>query len=151
LLVAGSLAPPLRLLTLDGQAEELAPEAQPLVIVFFKISCPTCQLSFPYLERLHQTGRIRLAGVSQNDAASTREFAAAFCPTLPIYQDAPGYPASNAYAITHVPSVFEISPEGVIREAFAGFSKDDFTRLALRHTGQELFRPTDRVPIFKPG
>ncbi len=125
----------------------------PVVLAFFKISCPTCQLAFPFLERLHLAGTgLQFAGVSQDEAASTAQFTRRFGVTFPILLDpaADGYRASNAYALTHVPAVFVVERDGAISQAWTGYSKADFEKLALR-AGAPVFRPHENVPAWKAG
>ena len=70
-----------------------------MTIAFFKTTCPVCQLTFPFLERLHRGGAARQFGISQDDAETTREFNQEFGVTLPMLFDTAesDYPASNAY------------------------------------------------------
>ena len=92
------------------------------------MSCPTCQFSAPFLERLHETyggEKFTLWGISQDDAEDTREFCKEFDVDFPILLEAPGYALSNKYGLTHVPSIFLISPDGKIQETSIGFSKDE--------------------------
>jgi len=37
------------------------------VLAFFKIDCPTCQLTFPYLQRMADRGQRRIVAISQDD------------------------------------------------------------------------------------
>ena len=77
---AGQAAPNFSLKGLDEKnysLEELRRNG-PVVAAFFKISCPVCQFTFPFLERLHQRyGRdnVTFLGVSQDDAKATASFA----------------------------------------------------------------------------
>ena len=126
----------------------------PIVLAFFKVSCPTCQLAFPFLERLHagaSTG-LRFIGVSQDAPNLTRQFAARYGVTLPLLLDtaAEAYRVSNAYGLTHVPAIFVIETDGAISHSWAGFSRSDFEKLALR-AGTAAFRHEDSVPLWKPG
>ena len=56
-LTAGKTAPDFSLKTLDGKDFSLksALAQGPVVLAFFKVSCPTCQYAFPYFERLFQS------------------------------------------------------------------------------------------------
>ena len=85
----------------------------PVLVVFYKASCPTCQFTLPYLERLSKGG-LRFLGVSQDDAATTTAFAGRFGVTFPVVRDEGGYPASNAYGITHVPSLLRSDLTGMV-------------------------------------
>ena len=70
-------------------------------------------------------------------------------PTL-LDQSAEGYPASNAYGISSVPSLFLIEQDGQVATAFNGFSKRDLESLGER-AGVRTFRPDDNVPEWKAG
>ena len=76
LLDAGTRAPDFRLARLEGGEASLAELAAGgrVLLVFFKITCPVCQLTMPFLERLHAGGTLAIYGISQNDAEDTREF-----------------------------------------------------------------------------
>src|SRR5450631_2027061 len=82
-IVAGSIAPNFSLLSLDGQEYSLAKEMQrgPVVLAFFKVSCPVCQFTFPFLERLYKRyggDSVTFLGVSQDDAKATKKFASEY-------------------------------------------------------------------------
>jgi peroxiredoxin len=128
-------------------------ESGPAVVAFFKISCPTCQLAFPFLERLHAAvSGLQFIGISQDNADSTTRFIQRFGITFPILLDraSEGYPASNTYALTHVPSIFVIETDGAVSHLWTGFSKADFEKLALR-AGAPVFLAADAVPVWQPG
>ena len=162
-LPAGEPAPPISLKDTSGQSVTLeeALKKGPVVAAFFKVSCPTCQFTFPFLERMYETyggNGFTLLGVSQNDAADTREFAEEFGVKFPLLLDDEGsFTASNEYGITNVPSVFLISQDGKILERSIGFGKRDLENMAqeaARATNRPvapLFRPGEVVPDHKPG
>jgi peroxiredoxin len=150
----GAKAPPFRLTAPDGSAinlDEILARG-PALLAFFKISCPVCQLAAPYLEKLSANRAIQVIGISQDDASSTRGFANRFRLTFPTLLDLSEqeYPASNAYSITSVPSLFLIEPDGTVSRAFAGFSKRDFEEIGAR-AGVAPFGPDDHVPEWKAG
>lgn len=131
-LATGTKAPEFELKTLDGKRfvlrEELA--RGPVVLVFFKVSCPTCQYALPFFERLYkaygQKG-VSLIGVSQNDAKDTAAFIKELGVTFPVLlDDTRSYPASNAYGLTNVPSVFWIGQDGEVEVSSVGWVKADF-------------------------
>jgi peroxiredoxin len=134
-LANGTKAPDVPLKTLDGKTFSLAAELArgPVVLAFFKVSCPTCQYALPFLERLHKTygGQgVALVGVSQNDARETAAFAKQFGVTFPILlDDTDSYPASNAYGLTNVPTVFWIAQDGEIEVSSVGWVKADFEQM----------------------
>ncbi len=154
MLEAGVRAPSFQLRGLDGQKKSLEEILSngPAVIAFYKVSCPICQLAFPYLERLAASSSIQIIGVSQDDDSSTRSFNQRFGVHFPTLLDSSkeNYPASNAYGISTVPSLFLVEKDGQIGKAFSGFSKRDLEAVGER-AGVKPFRPEDNVPEWKAG
>jgi len=154
-LEAGVAAPDIQLPSLDGAQFSLdqAKMRGPVVAAFFKVSCPVCQFAFPYLDRIYKAysgkGKFSLVGVSQNDAADTKQFNREFGVTFPtLLDDTRKYPASNAYGLTNVPTIFLISPEGEVELSIVGWSKRDMEELNRRVAQVSGVAP---VPLFKPG
>jgi len=108
-LAAGTKAPDIELKTMDGKRFSLQAELArgPVVLIFFKASCPTCQYALPMFERLHKAygqKNVSLVGVSQNDSSQTAAFMKQFGISFPVLlDDTRSYPASNAYGLTNVP------------------------------------------------
>jgi peroxiredoxin len=153
-LTAGTQAPAFELKTLDGKpfslTEQLA--SGPVVLAFFKVSCPTCQYAFPFLERLHKAygdKGVALFGVSQNNAKDTAAFNKEFGITFPILlDDTDSYPVSNAHGLTNVPTIFWIAQDGEIEVSSVGWVKADFEEVARKMADAAKALP---VPVFKPG
>jgi peroxiredoxin len=154
-------APEFELPSLHGARQSLRElvAGGPVLLAFFKVSCPTCQLTLPFLERLHQ-GRAadapRVVAISQDDAAATEKFNQRYGISLPVLLDPAGssggvrYPVSNAYRITNVPSLFLIERDGEISLSVTGFDRAEMEKLGVRF-GVRLFTSADRVPVFQPG
>jgi peroxiredoxin len=151
---AGVKAPPFRLASMDGSMRSLQDilSGGPALLAFYKISCPVCQLTAPYLERLAANNVLQVIGISQDDANATRGFLQRFGVTFPTLLDlsSEGYAASNAYGITSVPSLFLLERDGTIARSFNGFSKRDFEEIGAR-AGASPFGPEDHVPEWKAG
>ncbi len=151
---AGSPAPPFRLEALDGKSYSLAELAEhsPAALVFFKVSCPVCQFTLPFLERMAASSSLRVVAISQDDAKATRAFRDRYGITFLTLLDsaAGGYAVSNAYGISSVPTLFLIEPGPVVALAGSGFSKADLEELG-RRAGIPPFRPGESVPVHKPG
>ena len=159
---SGHTAPGFSLKALDGKEYSLEKllERGPAVVAFFKISCPVCQFTFPFLQRLHERYAregATVIGVSQDDARDTREFNQEYGVTFPTLVDSNGYPASNAYGLTNVPTVFLIAPDGKVKVSCMGFSKSDLEKIASelaqykKMPAAPLFRTNEAVPAYKPG
>jgi peroxiredoxin len=161
-IVAGNIAPGFSLKGLDGKEYSLGAllGRGPVVAAFFKISCPVCQFTFPFLERIFKRyggDAATFLGISQDDARSTKEFAAEYGVSFPMVMDEKGYPVSNAYGLTSVPTIFLIEPDGTVKVSSTGFDKKDLETIA-RELGERrkiapaaLFRPDENVPANKPG
>lgn len=153
MLSAGVQAPGFTLSALSGERVSLASltAAGPVLLAFFKISCPVCQLTLPFLERM-AGGGLNMVAISQDDAADTEEFRSAFGVTFTtlLDQESAGYPVSNAYGITHVPTLFLVEPDGRISMASTGFAKADLEALGMR-AGVVPFRADEAVPAWKAG
>lgn len=150
----GQPAPGFVLKCLEGDPTSLEQTLQkgPVLLVFFKIGCPVCQMTFPYLERMAANPAIQIVGISQDEAGHTRQFNQRFGVTFSTLLDASaeGYPASNAYGITSVPSFFLVEQDGILSRCFQGFSKRDLEQLGERMQIQP-FRPDEKVPELRPG
>jgi peroxiredoxin len=153
-LAAGTTAPEFDLYSLDGKRFSLRDELArgPVVLAFFKVSCPTCQYAFPFLERLHEAygdKGVKVIGVSQNDAKETAAFNRQFGVTFPVLLDELNrYPVSNAYGLTNVPSIFWIAQDGEIEVSSVGWVKADFESINRKMAESGKAAP---AAIFKPG
>jgi peroxiredoxin len=162
-IVAGNKAAAFSLKDSRGKDYSLSSllENGPVVAAFFKISCPVCQFTFPFLERLHQRyGKtVIFLGISQDDAKATNKFINQYGVTFPVALDESGenYPASNAYGLTHVPTIFLIESDGTIKVVSNGFNRKDLEEIAASLAERQhiapaaLFRPDERIPEQKPG
>lgn len=154
MLGVGDTAPDFQLRDTLGAQKTLKDFAstKPALIALFKVSCPVCQFTAPFLERLSKSDNVELVGISQDDLEETEEFRSEFGVTFPtlLDEESKGYPASNAFGITHVPSLFLVEPDGRISLAGAGFAKRDLEALG-RIAGVSPFRDGERVPEFKAG
>lgn len=157
MLQPGDSAPAIRLPLLMGDGA--GPECdlsdlaggRAVLTVFFRISCPVCQYAFPFLERLSK-GTLPVVAVSQDDAAGTREFHSELGVTIPTLLDQRGaYPASRAYRITNVPSMFLVDPvAGKVLRSETGFLKQLFEEFGAQ-AGVQPFLPGEKVPNYRPG
>jgi peroxiredoxin len=131
----------------------------PVVLAFFKVSCPVCQYAFPLYEQLAKrtAGRIRVIGVSEDDEKTTRTFAKTYGVTFPIgLEDTKRYPVSNAFGLTNVPTLFEIAQDGRIAVSCVGWEKAVVEDIYRRHAaegkpGTLLFSPTESIADFRAG
>lgn len=153
LLKQGARAPKFRLDLLDGGEASLADLAAngPVLLAFFKISCPVCQLTLPFLDRIHGD-RLRVYAISQNDAEDTREFNRYYRLSLPTLLDREeeDFPVSNAFGISSVPTMFLIERDGTVSRVVEGWQKAEIETLG-ELAGVQAIGAADRVPQWKAG
>jgi len=162
-LPSGTKAPDFSLPAVDGSKFSLhaAIEQGPVLAAFFKVSCPTCQYTFPYLERLHQAHgdrKIAVVGISQNNQSDTFAFLKQYGVTFRTLLDDPnGYAVSNAYGLTNVPSLFLIGQDGKIEISSVGWVKKELEEInqklaAVQHISlPAIFQPGEKVRDFQAG
>lgn len=167
-LAEGRLSPDVNLASLDGKTYRLAEILQsrkPVVMAFYKATCPVCQLTLPFVERLARAHpELAVWAVSQDDADETGEFVDSYELTLPVLLDE-ALQKSVEFELTNVPSIFLIGKEGRIEQTIIGFDKNGLERLHTTLGRDEsidsetlteplfcpLFTPEDQVPEFRPG
>ena len=157
-LPAGTKAPdfslPAVLSGKDGGAFSLqsALKEGPVLAAFFKVSCPVCQYTFPYLERMHKAQgdkKITIMGISQDNQRDTAAFLKEYGVTFRTLLDDPnGYAVSNAYGLTNVPTLFLIGQDGEIEISSVGWVKQEVEDI---HRKLAAAQQTPPLPIFQPG
>ncbi|MGB9606128.1 MAG: peroxiredoxin family protein [Bryobacteraceae bacterium] len=156
MLGTGDQAPKFELEDLTGKRFRLDEELSrgPLLLAFFKVDCPVCQFTFPFLERIHRNAAsaIRIYGVSQEGPRPTEQFNREYGVSFPTLLDESrrGYPVSNAFGISVVPTAFLIEPDGTISWVMESFRKKELEELGQR-VGTRTFQPGERVPDYRPG
>ena len=160
-LVQGSKAPDFRLQLVGGGEFSLRDERakSPVVLAFFKVSCPVCQWAFPLYDRLAQKLKgvgVTMIGVSQDDRESTLDFMRSFGVNFPVALDGRGYIVSNAYGLTNVPTVFEVQQDGTIATSSVSWAREEIEAIYAKYAGSAgasapLFDRKERIAEFKAG
>jgi peroxiredoxin len=162
-LTAGKSAPDFKLQTMYGKQFSLrdALARGPVVAAFFKVSCPVCQYTFPFLERIYQAHggkNVTIVGVSQNEKKDTAAFVKEYGVTFPVLlDDTNTYPVSNAYGLTNVPTIFWIAQDGEIEISSVGWERkgiEEINRKAATSNGEgphPVFRSGEQIPEFRAG
>ncbi len=146
-LSAGASAPDFTLITVDGRQFSLQDALQkgPVVLVFFKVGCPTSQYAFPFFERMYQANRganVSFIGVSQDNAKNTQTFLKQYGVTFPVALDDPkNFAVSNAYGLTNVPTLFYIAPGGEIEISSVSWSKAEVEAVNQKLAGNRRQPP----------
>ena len=162
-LPAGAQAPDFELNDIRGRTHRLsvALDNGPAILIFYKFSCPTSQLTLPYLQKItagvENTSGCALWAVSQDDLNETMEFSGKNGFEFTFLIDEHPYRVSSAYRLKYVPSIFIIEPGGSISLSDYGFSKATLNEISTRMSNSagrspvELFRADDGLPATRPG
>jgi peroxiredoxin len=162
-LTSGTKAPDFTLPTIDGGKFSLCEELArgPVVLAFFKVSCPVCQYAFPFLQRIfkaYASKNVSIVGVSQNGNQDTAAFLQKFGVTFPVLlEDVNKYAVSNAYGLTNVPTIFWIGQDGEIEISSVGWMKKEIEEINARaaksssQTAKPVFQPSEQVPESRAG
>jgi peroxiredoxin len=170
-IAAGTPAPAFRLPAKGGGARGLddlagagagagTGEGTPVVLAFFKTSCPTCQLAVPVYGELERRfrGRATVAAVTQDPLATATRWLDERGFEGDVLDDTFGrFEASRAYGVQTVPTLVLVGPGGVVDHASEGWSRDAVNAVAARRaelTGRPPdpeSTPADGLPPFKPG
>ena len=159
----GTKAPDFTLPTMEGSQLSLSEALArgPVVAAFFKISCPTCQYAFPFLQRIyeaHGNKGVTIVGISQNPKKDTVAFTKEYKITFPVLlDDTNSYPVSNSYGLTNVPTIFWIAQDGEIEISSVGWIKKDMEEFNQRAAdasadrAKPLFRSNEHIADFRAG
>ena len=158
----GDQAPPVELPTVDGRRRSLLADLSqgPVLLVFWKTTCRTCDLTFPYLNKLvlaYGESGWRLWAVSQDPPKQSAEYGRRFHVLGEVLVDGEGWPASLAYDPSATPTLYLVAPDGRVEAVSVAFNKEelnDVSRRLAAHLGREpvtVAEPGDGNPDFRPG
>ncbi len=160
MLALGQVAPRFSLRGIDNQLYTYDTNGARLTLaVFFKPTCPTCALAFPYFETIFQTFRkagLIVWGVSQHACNPSADFASKHRCTFPILLDA-DWRVSRLYDPQFVPTGFLIERTGRVIESVVAFDKAGLNRLTQSIAAQlgvpsvTIAANDDGNPPFRPG
>ena len=158
----GAAAPDFSLTGTDGRTYALAGALArgPLLLAFFKTTCGTCDLAFPYINRFpeaYPTDGWSLWAIAQDPPPAAGSYAATHRMAYPVLPDVDGYAVSRAYDPPATPTLFLIDREGQVVGETSGFDKAQLNALSAalaERLGAEpaVIAPAgDGKPDFKPG
>ncbi len=129
----------------------------PIGLLFYKVTCPTCQLAAPKADAFERAYPGRVIGIGQDPPEALEAFASEFGMGLRTIPDLPPYEVSNAYGIEFVPTLVLVGADGGVLESVGAWDREGFNRVSRRLaelTGAEpavVSDPGDGLPAFKPG
>jgi hypothetical protein len=125
-------------------------------VLFYKVTCPTCQISAPVAERLRSFVPDRFVAVGQDPPERLREFEREHGASFGTISDEPPYELSDAYGIRTVPTLFVLR-NGSVDDLAESWDRDGWNRLAAKlallteQTPEAISWEGDGLPPFRPG
>ena len=157
-LTENALAPDFKLKNTYGKEFSLKQSLSsgPVLLMFYKTDCPTCQYAMPYLDRLADKlveSNATAVTVSQDTQSDSDRFSADFkFKNLQVFDtEESNYAVSDAYGLTNVPTVFLIKPDGHVAHTMVSWSKSDVEEIARKLSISAPFHAGEDVLEFKPG
>ena len=157
----GALAPHFTLLGLDGREYSLPSDRghEPLLLAFFRVKCATCDVAYPYLNRLKDAypGGWQLWSVCQDNPERAADYAGRFALAHPVLLDGAALEVSRLYDPPSTPALYLIGRDGRIEFTSEGFAKADLNEIGRRIAdlagakAVEIAAADDGNPALKPG
>jgi len=139
-------APRFTLKDTEGAGWSVPAEGHTL-LVFYKISCPTCQLTLPFVEKMYRAygSAVSFFGVAQDPAGEVSPFARRYELSFTQLVDPSPYEVSSRYEVQVVPTIYLTEGEEILHV------EESFLRSGLESLNAELARiaGTDPVPLFE--
>jgi thiol-disulfide isomerase/thioredoxin len=135
----------------------LAFEAGATALIFYKVTCPVCQMAAPKVAILEDAYPGHVIGLGQDAEDDLVAFDAEHGFGAPSIADLPPYEASNAYGIEAVPTLILVGQDGVVRDVVQSWDREGYNRVAGKLsdlTGLPRVEPSnvgDGLPAFRPG
>ncbi len=157
-LPTGSVAPP-------------GAPAGPVLLAFFKDTCPVCALAFPMVGELARRygDALPVVAVAQDPPERAEPWLAGYGLAGSYLDDSEGYPLSDAFGVRTVPTLFLLdgAPDGAtvgstvgstVEAVAEGWDRERYNALDAALAGRTgrpspgpVSSPEDGLPVFKPG
>ncbi len=157
----GALAPHFTLLGIDGREYSLPSDRGdgPLLLAFFRVKCATCDVAYPYLNRLKDAypSGWQLWSICQDNPERAADYAGRFALAHPVLLDGAELEVSRLYDPPSTPALYLIGRDGRIEFTSEGFAKDDLNEIGRRIAGLVgakavgVASANDGNPALKPG
>ena len=122
----------------------------PVVLAFFKTTCPVCQMAAPKVQALADAG-VRVVAVGEDAPAAIRTYAERHGQEVTALSESAPYPVSDAFGIDTVPTLFRVDEDGTARDAVVSWDRDEWNRFAEAAGGTAVSEEGDGLPPFRPG
>ncbi len=122
----------------------------PVVLAFFKTTCPVCQMAAPKVQALAEAG-VRVVAVGEDPPPQIRAYAERQGQKVTTLSEPAPYPASDAFGVDTVPTLFSVDENGTVRDAVVSWDRAEWNRFAEAAGGAAVSEEGDGLPPFRPG
>ncbi len=129
----------------------------PLALVFYKVTCPVCQMAAPKVDLFERAYPGRVVGIGQDPEEELAAFSREYGMGIRSVADLPPYAASEAYGIESVPTIVLVGEAEVVLEIVEAWDRDGYNRVSARLAGLTgadpavISDPGDSLPDYRPG
>jgi thiol-disulfide isomerase/thioredoxin len=121
-----------------------------VVLAFFKVTCPVCQIAAPKVQALADAG-VRVVAVGEDPPGALAAYADRHGQRVPTLTEPAPYPVSGAFGLDTVPSLVRVGGDGTILDTVQSWDREHWNRFAEAAGGEAISDPGDGLPAFKPG
>ena len=122
----------------------------PVVLAFFKASCPVCRMVAPKVAAMADGGA-RVLAVGEDPRPTLVTFRDQHGQKVPTVSEPAPYRVSSAYGLVTVPTLFLVGADGVVADAVGGWDRAGWNRLSVAAGGAPVSADGDGLPVFRPG
>jgi peroxiredoxin len=145
-------APDFTLQTMSGEIVSLSDfRGKPVMLTFWKINCPACQLQIPYIQAGYDewpSETIAVLTINVGDSIpAIQNYVTSQKLTFPVLLD-PGGSIAKTYGIPGVPTTFLIDSDGILKAYRIGAFQ---SRQAMEDALKSTFSPLVLTPKFEIG
>jgi peroxiredoxin len=122
----------------------------PVVLAFFKVTCPVCQMAAPKVQALADGG-LHVVGIGEDPPAALAAYADRYGQAVQTLSEPRPYRVSDAYGLTTVPTLVLVGADGVVQDTVVGWDRAKWNALATVAGGPPVSKEGDGLPSFRPG
>ena len=143
-----------------GDAAPRVPDAGPTgphALIFYKVTCPTCQMAASVFDRFATAYPGAVVGVGQDPPALLERFADEYGVRFASVSDVEPYVISDAFDIEHVPTLVILDGDRIVRDVVESWDRQGTNRAAgvlaglLGMDAMVVSEVDDGLPAFRPG
>lgn len=147
----GDQAPSFHLPDIDtGEPVDNPWREGPVVLAFFKASCPVCQMAAPKVAAM-AAGGARVVAVGEDPRPTLVSYRDRYAQQVPTLSEPAPYRVSSAYGLVTVPTLFLVGGDGLVADAVGGWDREGWNRVSAAAGGAPVSEAGDGLPVFRPG